>query len=210
MKFNPIRLLLICSIIFISACASTSKTENTSPPYSKVQSDAMDLAYKIGVDDQVNVNVWGNPDLSVEMPVRPDGKITIPLIGDVLAAGKEPEEVASKIKKRLSAYVIDPNVTVIISELRSHEFLSRIRVTGAVVNSLSMPFRPGMTVIDAVLEAGGVNEFAAPNRTKLHRKKSSSMKVFDIRLEDVMEDGNLQTNMLLKPGDIITIPERLF
>lgn len=184
----------------------TQKRVDERNPRSEIFIDA----YKIGVDDRLQINVWNSPALSVSMPVRPDGKITMPLIGDVMAAGKGPEELASTIKNQLSKYVRDPNVAVILTELRSQEFLSRVRVTGAVFKSLSIPYRQGMTVLDAVLEGGGVTEFSAPNRTKLHRKEGAKVAVYEIRLKDIMDDGVLQTNLLLRPGDIITVPERYF
>src|SRR5262249_46098314 len=140
-----------------------------------------------------------------------DGKISVPLIGDVDAGGRTPTEVADAIKKQLSVYIRDPNVAVIITELKSSEFLSRVRVTGAVRGPRSMPYRQGMTVLDVVLEAGGVNDFAAPNRTKLYRKgKGNKTDVFEIELGDILNKGRLDTNFLLKPGDVITVPERLF
>lgn len=166
--------------------------------------------YRIGVDDRVQVTVWRNPELSATVPVRPDGKISVPLIGDVQAGGSTPEQVAVLIKQKLSSFIREPNVTVIVIELRSHEFLSRVRVTGAVRVPRSMPHRRGMTVLDAVLEAGGLNEFAAPNRTKLYRKGKDRTDVFDIELGDILNKGRLETNLSLRPGDVVTIPERLF
>jgi polysaccharide export outer membrane protein len=166
--------------------------------------------YRIGADDRVQVTVWRNPELSVTAPVRPDGKISVPIIGDVAAGGHTPSEVAEDIKRRLSAYIREPSVAVIVMELRSHEFLTRVRVTGAVRAQRSMPHRQGMTVLDAVLEAGGVNEFASPNRTKLYRKLKDKTEVFPIDLGDILNKGRLETNLLLRPGDVITVPERLF
>ncbi|MHB8534184.1 MAG: XrtA/PEP-CTERM system exopolysaccharide export protein [Sulfuricaulis sp.] len=166
--------------------------------------------YKIGVDDGLQITVWRNPDLSTTVPVRPDGKISVPLVGDVQAGGLTPEEVAASIKQKLAYYIRDPSVTVIVSSLRSHEFLSRIRVTGAVRTPKSMPYRAGMTVLDAVLEAGGTNDFAAPNRTKLYRKEKNKTEVFNIELGDILNKGKLGTDFELKSGDIITVPERLF
>jgi len=166
--------------------------------------------YRIGVDDRVQIVVWRNPELSVTAPVRPDGKISVPIIGDVEAGGRTPSEVAEIIKKRLSEYIRDPNVAVILTELRSHEFLSRVRVTGAVRTPRSMPHRQGMTVLDAVLEAGGVNDFASPNRTKLYRKVKDKTAVLDVDLGDILKKGRLETNYPLKPGDVVTVPERLF
>jgi polysaccharide export outer membrane protein len=166
--------------------------------------------YRIGVDDRVQIVVWRNPELSVTAPVRPDGKISVPIIGDVEAGGRTPSEVSEIIKKRLSEYIRDPNVAVILTELRSHEFLSRVRVTGAVRTPRSMPHRQGMTVLDAVLEAGGVNDFASPNRTKLYRKVKDKTAVLDVDLGDILKKGRLETNYPLRPGDVVTVPERLF
>jgi polysaccharide export outer membrane protein len=166
--------------------------------------------YRIGVDDRVQIVVWRNPELSVTAPVRPDGKISVPIIGDVEAGGRTPSEVAEIIKKRLSEYIRDPNVAVILTELRSHEFLSRVRVTGAVRTPRSITHRQGMTVLDAVLEAGGVNDFASPNRTKLYRKVKDKTAVFEVDLGDILKKGRLETNYPLKPGDVVTVPERLF
>ncbi len=166
--------------------------------------------YRIGVDDRVQIVVWRNPELSVTAPVRPDGKISVPIIGDVEAGGRTPSEVAEIIRKRLSEYIREPNVVVILTELRSHEFLSRVRVTGAVRTPRSIPHRQGMTVLDAVLEAGGVNDFASPNRTKLYRKVKDKTDVFEVDLGDILKKGRLETNYPLKPGDVVTVPERLF
>jgi len=166
--------------------------------------------YKIGVDDRVQVSVWRNPDLSVTVPVRPDGMISVPLIGDVRAGGKTTTDLAADIKEKLGVYVRDPTVTVIVTELRSHEYLSRIRVTGAVRTPRSSQYRQGMTVVDAVLEAGGLNDFAAPNRTKLYRTIDGVPKVYSINLGDILKNGNLETNMRLFPGDVIAVPERIF
>jgi polysaccharide export outer membrane protein len=166
--------------------------------------------YRIGVDDRVQVSVWRNPELTVTAPVRPDGKISVPIIGDIEAGGHTASEVAESVKKRLSEYIREPNVAVIITELKSHEFLTRVRVTGAVRTPRSMPHRQGMTVLDAVLEAGGLNEFASANRAKLYRKVREKTEVFEVSLGDILARGRLETNLVLRPGDVITVPERLF
>ncbi|MCK4708782.1 MAG: polysaccharide biosynthesis/export family protein [Gammaproteobacteria bacterium] len=174
------------------------------------KSNETSVQYYIGVDDTVQINVWKNPELSVSVPVRPDGKISMPLIGDVKAAGLEPEIVAKNIKKSLSRYVRNPNVTVMVTGLQSHTYLTRLRVTGAVNTPRSITFRPGITVMDAILEAGGVNDFASPNNTKLYRKIDGKTYVVGIALGDILNNGELKTNLDLRPGDIITVPERLF
>lgn len=166
--------------------------------------------YRIGADDRLQITVWRNPELSVAVPVRPDGKISVPLIGDVMAGGNTPEQVAAAIKQKLAAFIREPNVAVLVVDLRSHEYLSRVRVTGAVRTPRSLPYRQGMTVLDAVLEAGGTTDFAAPNRSKLYRKGKDITNVLDVELGDILNKGKLQTNFALRPGDVVTVPERLF
>jgi polysaccharide export outer membrane protein len=166
--------------------------------------------YEIGVDDQLQVTVWRNPELSVSAVVRPDGRITVPLAGDVVAGGKTTADLAKAIEGKLAVYIRAPTVTVAVSELRSHEFLTRIRITGAVRTPRTMPFRPGITVLDAVLEAGGPTEFAAPNRTKVYRKSGDKTEVYDIELDDILRRGKLRTNLPLQSGDVVTVPERIF
>jgi len=206
MKFVSITAFIL--LLLTAGCSSTSsppESENTN----EIQTETT-KEYRIGVDDVLRINVWGNEALSVEVPVRPDGKISMPLIGDVQAAGRTPEEVSSNIKNSLSAYVRNPNVTVMLTQLNSHLYLSRVRVTGAVATPISIPYRQGMTVLDAILEAGGVNEFASVNSTKLYRKQKEKTIIFDIKLGNILNKGELSTNYYLKPGDIVTVPERLF
>lgn len=165
--------------------------------------------YQIGVDDRLQISVWRNPELSVTVPVRPDGRISVPLIGDVRAGGRAPEEVARDIEEQLATYIRDPKVAVILTELRSHEFISRVRVTGAVRTPVSIPHRQGMTVLDAVLQAGGINDFAAPNRARLFRKGANGdTETINIRLGAILGGGDLGTNLAVEPGDVITVPER--
>ncbi|MDH5710706.1 MAG: polysaccharide export protein [Gammaproteobacteria bacterium] len=167
-------------------------------------------SYKMAVGDQLQITVWKNPELSVAEPIRPDGKISVPLVGDVMAVGKTPEELSKIIEKEMSAYIKYPNVTIVLTNLQGHAFLSRIRVTGSVNNSLSINYHQGMTVLDAVLEAGGPDPYADSNNTKLHRRVDNRTKAYDVRLDDIMKDGDMTTNVILMPGDIITVPERWF
>ena len=195
-------------MLFVAGCASGPEVQD--PSLAATQPFAADGDYRIGVDDRVQVTVWRNPELSVTAPVRPDGKISVPIIGDVAAGGLTPSEVAENIRRQLSAYIREPNVAVILTELRSHEFLTRVRVTGAVRAPRSMPHRQGMTVLDAVLEAGGVNDFASPNRTRLYRRAKDKTQVYEVELGDILNKGRLESNLSLRPGDVITVPERLF
>lgn len=199
---------MVSAVLLLAACATTSGSDKA-PPYNP---DAQAVKnYLIGVDDQLQVTVWQNPDLSVSVPVRPDGKITVPLIGDVQAGGKTPEQVATEIQGALGKYVRDPQVAVILTQLRSHEYLSRVRVTGAVHQPVSIPYRQGMTVLDAVLAAGGTNEFAAADDTELYRKVSSGgTKAYNVQLDKVLDRGDLSTNYPVQPGDVITVPTKIF
>ena len=193
--------------------ATTSRAAESVPSVEASESTApADIAadtYKIGVDDIVQVSVWRNPELGITVPVRPDGMISVPLVGDVMAGGRTPGEVADTIQKGLATYVRDPQVAVILTELRSHEYLSRVRVTGAVRQPVSIPYRPGMTVLDAVLAAGGVTEFASANRSNLYRRNGDTTLPYPIKLDHILKRGDLSTNMNVAPGDVITIPERI-
>ena len=209
MSLSRFIILLALVLTTVSCAKRTAISEDDEKPAVSASAKKVD-SYKIGVDDGLSINVWRNPELSVNVPVRPDGKISVPLIGDVAAGGLSAEEVAASIKQKLSNYIRDPNVTVIVTGLRSHEFLSRVRVTGAVRQPKSLVYRDGMTVLDAVLEAGGLNDFAAGNRTKLYRKTPSKIDVIEIKLENILMKGKLDTNEDLRPGDIVTVPERLF
>ena len=193
-----------CLSSLIAGCASSPSLMSGAPP-----APAAADAYQIGVDDVVQVSVWRNPELGVTAPVRPDGKISVPLVGDVMAGGRTPDEVAQDVKAKLAAYVIEPQVSVILTELRSHEYLSRVRVTGAVRQPISIPYRQGMTVLDAVLAAGGITEFAAPDRSSLHRKSGDGAQAYGVQLENILNNGDLSTNYKVAPGDVITVPERM-
>ncbi len=204
--------LFVTGLFFLLAGCSTSeprlppKTQSWSSPAPSV----LVKSYKMSVGDQIQITVWKNPELSLSEPVRPDGKIAMPLIGDIMAVGLTPEQLAAKIENKLTSYVKSPNVTVILTSLQGNAFLSRIRVTGSVEQSMSMPYFQGMTVLDAVLEAGSVDMYANPNNTKLHRRTKKGMQTYDIRLKNILEDGDMRTNILLLPGDVITVPERSF
>jgi polysaccharide export outer membrane protein len=190
--------------LMLVACATT-KNESGPPPDEALTS--VD-DYLIGVDDMVQVSVWRNPELGITVPVRPDGKISVPLVGDVAAGGRTPAEVGKDIQEKLAVYVRDPQVAVILTDLRSHEYLSRVRVTGAVRQPVSIAYRQGMTVLDAVLAAGGLTEFAAPDRSDLYRKSADGTKTYEVRLDRILSRGDLSTNYKVAPGDVITVPER--
>jgi len=199
-------LLTILASVLLSACTTTGLSTMDPvevPAYTEEE-------YKIGVGDSISINVWGNDKLSIQVPVRPDGKISMSLIGDVLAADSTAEALAETINGRLLEFIKNPQVTVIISNPSSADFQARVRVTGAVNSPQSVPFRKGITVLDLVLMAGGVNQFAVADEAKLYRRVSGEIKVYKINLDDILKYGRLDTNYMLMPSDIITVPERSF
>lgn len=202
------RIVVVITALQLAACATGGS--NLPPPKADAASPVVEQ-YLIGVDDQLQITVWHNPDLSVSVPVRPDGKITVPLVGDVAAGGRSTDQVGAEIQQKLAQYIRDPQVAVILTALRSHEYLSRVRVTGAVRSPISIPYRQGMTVLDAVLAAGGTTEFAAPDRTELYRHTDKgSSEAYSIHLEKILQQGDLSNNYPVQPGDVITVPQRAF
>ena len=197
---------IFCAV-FVAGCGSNAQLP---PELLQTPEHVLTEEYRIGVDDQVQITVWGNDALSVNMPVRPDGKVSMPLIGDVQAGGLTSEEMATEIGTQLAEYMRSPNVTVQVTELRSHEYLSRVRVTGAVQTQTSLPYRQGMTILDLVLAAGGVTEFAAPGRTMLQRTAAGETKVYKINLDRLLNRGDVGSNVRLAPGDTVTVPQRAF
>lgn len=194
------------AVVVLAACSST-KTTSQAPE----SAGASVLAeYRIGVGDALSINVWRNPEMSISVPVRPDGKISMPLIGDVMAADLTSEQLSQNLTKSLTTYIKSPQVTVIVTNPSSSDFQRRVRITGAVTNPQSIPYREGMTVLDLVLLAGGPNEFASANKAKLYRKVNNELKVYAIKLDDLINEGDVQTNYTLQPSDIVTVPERSF
>lgn len=166
--------------------------------------------YRIGVGDSLSINVWRNPELSLGVPVRPDGKISMPLVGDIMAANQTAESLSSTIKNRLEEYIRAPQVTVIVTNPSSADFQRRVRITGAVSSPQSVPYREGMTVLDLVLLAGGVNPYASANKAKLYRQEDNELKIYPIQLDKLINKGDVSTNYSLQPSDIVTVPERSF
>ena len=196
------KILFASSLIALSACAVP-----TGPPPEDQPVAGYSGEYRIGIGDTLNISVWREDDLSVTVPVRPDGKISTPLAGEIEVGDKTPEEVKSTITQRLSTYIRDPYVTVIVTNMGSDQYRSRVRVTGAVRAPLSAPYRQGMTVLDVVLEAGGLNEYANASKATLYRKNGDRI---PIDLKGILNRGDMRTNYPLSPGDVVTVPERIF
>lgn len=189
--------------LFITACSGLPSSEEM-PPTSELESEP----YEIGVGDTVSVHVWRNPELGQSIVVRPDGFISMPLMGDVKAEGKEPEQLASEISDTLGEFIRTPEVTVMVTNPMSKEFRNRIRVTGQIASPQSVAFQPGMTVLDVVLMGGGVTDFAADSRAVLHRQIEGEYQSFGLNLEAILTDGDMRTNHRLQPGDVISVPRK--
>jgi len=200
--------LVLLALIVAGGSSSGGRLAEEDRPPPLEASEAPE--YRLGSGDVVAVSVWKNPDLSVRVPVRPDGYISVPLVGDVLAGGRTPGEIADDTESKLARFIRTPQVSIIVEELNSAEFKNRVRVVGGVEEPKSISHRDGMTVIDLVLEAGGVNEFSSPEGAKLYRTIEGQTRVFPVYLESILEHGILDSNYPLMPGDVIAIPERRF
>jgi polysaccharide export outer membrane protein len=196
---------VIC-VAVLAACSNTSEVSIGAPSYDGNQFSE----YKIGVGDELAINVWRNQELSVTVPVLPDGSFSMPLIGEIIAAGKTTDALGSEIQTALETFVRSPKVTVIVTDAISSDYLRRVRLTGAVEEPLSVPHRPGMTVLDLVLQGDGLSDFAVPNKAVLYRRSADGIKAYSVRLGDILNKGKLETNYELAPSDIVTIPERNF
>tara|TARA_R110001583_G_scaffold19603_6_gene76534 strand:+ start:2418 stop:3026 length:609 start_codon:yes stop_codon:yes gene_type:complete len=201
---NKYLLALLCAVV-LSGCAKTVVL-NEEPYSDKVKFPE----YRIGNNDQLMVSVWKNNDLSISVPVRPDGKISMPLVGDAQAQGLSPEALATELADKLSKFIRDPNVTVIVLGANSASYSSRVRITGAVNNPLSIPYYTDLNVLDLVLEAGGLTEFANADESILYRNTPDGIKPYHVNIDDILNRGILDTNYVLRPSDILIIPESVF
>lgn len=165
--------------------------------------------YIIGPGDTLKVFVWSHEDLSVVVPVRPDGRISTPLVEDMQASGKTSTQLARDIEVVLQQYVRTPTVSVIVEQFVG-AFSESVRVVGQAAKPQSLPYRDGMTLLDAMIAVGGLAEFAAGNRAKVIRRSGDKQTEIKVRLDDLLNDGDVRQNMPLQPGDIVIIPESRF
>jgi polysaccharide export outer membrane protein len=164
--------------------------------------------YVIGPGDTLQIFVWRSPELSSTVPVRPDGKISTPLVEDMIAVGKTPAQLARDIEAVLAVYVKLPQVNVIVTQALSA--FSQIKVIGQVQHPQSVPYREGMTVLDVVLQVGGLMPYAAGNRSKVIRVENGKQQDIKIRLEALINQGDMKQNLALKPGDVLVVPQTRF
>lgn len=199
----------LCAVL--GACANGA-TRPELPPAPFVQArEAPGEAYVIGPLDQLSIFVWRNPELSAKVQVRPDGRITTPLINDMPATGKTPAMLADDLKLALGEYVKDPLVSVIVENF-SGTFSQQVRVVGATEKPASLPYRANMTLLDAMIAVGGLNQYASGNRARLIRydRTTGKQTEFGLRISSLLKNGDSSANVKLQPGDVIIIPESMF
>jgi polysaccharide biosynthesis/export protein len=165
--------------------------------------------YLIGPGDNLDIFVWRNPDLTAKVPVRPDGKISIPLVEDVVAVGKTPSTLAREIEEKLKAYVKEPIVTVVVSNFVG-PFSQQVRVIGEAAQPRALPYRANLTVLDVMIEVGGLTRFAAGDRAIIVRNFGGKQESIKAHLDDLIKDGDIEDNVKMRPGDILIIPQRYF
>lgn len=209
-KLSMSRKTIVALTAFLGALlvTSTSLVASAAEPAAVPSPPTASPDYIIGPGDTLEVFVWRNPELSTRVPVRPDGKISTPLVEDLTAVGKTTSGLARDIELVLGKYVRTPQVNVIVSTALSA--MSKVTVVGAAARPGSIPYRDGLRVMDAVLAVGGMSEFAAGNRAKIVRTDGPKNVEIRIRLKDLLEKGELKENELLKPGDVLVIPESFF
>ncbi|HEY9150630.1 MAG: polysaccharide export protein [Gammaproteobacteria bacterium] len=201
-------LLTVVSVIFLlqllAGCASRY-------PVATSEARTVDETpmYIIGSGDSINIFVWRNPELSASTTVRPDGRITTPLVEDVQASGKTPTQLARDMEKELGTYIKNPVVTVMVGGFKG-PFDQQIRVVGQAADPQALPFQDGMTVLDVMIAVGGITQYAAGNRATIVRNQDGSPQQFQVRLSDLLNTGDISANVRMLPGDILIIPEAWF
>ncbi len=188
----------------VAACAQLPEAPAAAPAEQAATPD-----YLIGPGDQVEIFVWRNPELSLTLPVRPDGRISVPLIEDLPATGKTPTALARDIESVLKQYVQDPIVTVIVTGFVG-PFNQQVRVVGEATQPQALPYREKMTVLDVMISVGGLTEFAAGNRAVVVRHVDGAEQAFRVRLDDLLRDGDVSANVAMLPGDVLIIPQSWF
>jgi polysaccharide export outer membrane protein len=190
------------AILLLSGCTS----------YPLLTDDEKKVAswdYLIGPGDNINIIVWRNPEISMSVPVRPDGKITTPLVEDLPASGKTATQLARDIEETLSKYIQEPVVTVVVTEFVG-PYSEQIRVVGEAARPQALPYRENMTLMDVLIAVGGITDFASGNRASIIRTIGGEQRQFRVRLNDLIRDGDISANVPMKQGDILVIPESFF
>jgi len=203
--------LVLTALVFAGCSASKilGGEQLAAAPSSAVDAAAAGPDYLIGPLDQLEIFVWRAPELSTNVTVRPDGRISTPLVEDMVASGKTPSNLANDLEKSLRTYVKSPEVTVIVSDF-SGSFDQQVRVLGEAQQPIALPYQSGMTVLDVMVAVGGLTEFAAGNKSVLIRGQGEARESYRLRLDDLIRKGSISANVPVLPGDVILIPESIF
>ena len=204
---RPREWLLVGWLVVSPLFASCASTPTPAPSPTSTEAKAPDN-YIIGPGDTLEVFVWRSPDLSVTVPVRPDGKISTPLVEDMVAVGKTPPQLARDMEKVLSEYVRAPKVNIIVMTAASA--FSLVKVVGQVQHPAALPYREGMRVLDAILAVGGLTQFASGNRARIVRMEGGKETIIHVKVADLVNSGDVAQNALLKPGDVLVVPQSMF
>ncbi|MDH3275403.1 MAG: polysaccharide export protein [Gammaproteobacteria bacterium] len=194
--------------LMLAGCAADGPARDATESNSAESTEPV-AGYGIGPGDSLQIFVWGHTDLSTSVLVRPDGRISTPLVEDLQAAGRTPTQLARDIEGVLREYVRTPVVTVIMQGFVG-EGAQQVRVVGQALSPQALQFRQGMTVLDVMIEVGGLSEFAAGNRAKIVRKTGDGEVEIKIRLDDLLNDGDMSENVHIRPGDVLIIPQSFF
>ncbi len=195
-------LALLATVASLAGCATAL------PPAPAKATTSAGYTYQIGPGDTIEVNVWRHPELSAKVPVRPDGKITVPLIDELNAVGRNTVDLGREIEEKLKRYVREPNVTVLVTGFVGNAG-EQVRVVGQAAKPAAIPYKQGMTLLDVMIQVGGITEFASGNRAVLIRKVEDN-KQYSVRLRDLLKGGDVSANVEMQPGDVIMIPEGWF
>jgi len=210
--FQTLTLALPAGALILTGCSTGASGGPELPPAAFVSNtEGPGEDYVIGPMDELTIFVWRNPELGAKVQVRPDGRITTPLITDMPAVGKTPAMLADDIKLQLEQYIENPIVSVIVNNFAG-TYSQQIRVVGATEKPASLPYRANMTLLDAMIAVGGLSEYAAGNRARLVRydRTSGQQREYRIRIGDLLKRGDSRANVRLAPGDVIIIPESMF
>lgn len=210
-RFLAIGLAAGSALLALGGCA-TGRTGNVLPPASFAgTSDEVGENYQIGPSDELSIYVWRNPELTTRTAVRPDGRISTPMIPEMIAVGKTPAQLADDIRGVLNRYVTDPIVSVMVERAQG-TYGQQIRIVGATARPAALPFRANMTLLDAMIAVGGLNEYASGDRARLVRqdRATGQQRTYDLRIASLLRRGDISANVKLEPGDVIIIPESSF
>lgn len=199
--------VMVVAILLLAACSGYGKGKLPPAPFVS-PGEGPGPNYLIGPGDGLSIHVWRNPELSVAVTVRPDGRLSMPLVEDLPATGKTPSALARDIEEQLGVYITQPIVTVVVQNFFG-PFSQQVRVVGEAASPQAIPYRANMTLLDVMIQVGGLTEFAAGDRATLVRFEDGEQKEYGLKIESLLKDGEIEANVKILPGDVLIIPESI-